>query len=591
MAAHQLDCVAAVRGYLDKALDDVGGMKALLLDEETTPIVSLAASQTDVIGKETFLISRIADRAAAPAPGPGGAEEAKAGAAAAAAAAPKMHHLKAVVLVRASRSSVDALVAHLARPRFKEYHVFFTSFVADSQLAQIAEADEFEVVKQVQEYYADYYAVNPDLFSLNAFRTRELHQPEAYWREAERSAFRRNVDGVLGLLLSLKKRPAVRYSRGSELAKRTAYEVARRMKEDASLFHFQQGSTTPLLLVLDRRDDPVTPLLTQWTYQAMVHELVGITNNRVDMHNVPNVRKENREIVLSCEQDRFFKSSMYLNFGDLGASIKDLVERYRREVGSTREISTIDDMKKFVENYPEFRALSGNVSKHVAVVTELSRLVELRALMEVSETEQELACHADHSGALEAVLRLLDDPHPSDEDRLRLVCLYALRYENGRNQLGTLKSMLRDRAATAKARNRTRAVDALLNHCGSGVRSGDLFGQKGLAQKLASMFGGGLKGVENIYTQHRPVLSEQLEQLAKGKLRTTNYPYVDGSEEKHQDVIVYIVGGVTYEEALAVHTINAAGNGMRVVLGGSSVHNSRSFIDDVLGSDDASASA
>ena len=34
------------------------------------------------------------------------------------------------------------------------------------------------------------------------------------------------------------------------------------------------------MLIVDRRDDPVTPLLAQWTYQAMVHELLGISNNR-----------------------------------------------------------------------------------------------------------------------------------------------------------------------------------------------------------------------------------------------------------------------------------------------------------------------
>jgi hypothetical protein len=34
---------------------------------------------------------------------------------------------------------------------------------------------------------------------------------------------------------------------------------------------------------LDRRNDPVTPLLSQWTYQAMVHELCGITNGRVKL--------------------------------------------------------------------------------------------------------------------------------------------------------------------------------------------------------------------------------------------------------------------------------------------------------------------
>ena len=48
----------------------------------------------------------------------------------------------------------------------------------------------------------------------------------------------------------------------------------------------------PLLLILDRRNDPVTPMLSQWTYQAMVHELLGIQNGRVDLSTVPDIRPE-----------------------------------------------------------------------------------------------------------------------------------------------------------------------------------------------------------------------------------------------------------------------------------------------------------
>jgi hypothetical protein len=48
-------------------------------------------------------------------------------------------------------------------------------------------------------------------------------------------------------------------------------------------------------------------------------------------------------------------------------------------------------MKRFVEEYPEFRKLGGNVSKHVALVGELSRLVGQAKLLEVGEVEQGLA--------------------------------------------------------------------------------------------------------------------------------------------------------------------------------------------------------
>lgn len=48
-------------------------------------------------------------------------------------------------------------------------------------------------------------------------------------------------------------------------------------------------------------------------------------------------------------------------------------------------------MKRFVEEYPEFRRLGGNVSKHVALVGELSRLVDRDKLLEIGEVEQGLA--------------------------------------------------------------------------------------------------------------------------------------------------------------------------------------------------------
>ena len=56
-------------------------------------------------------------------------------------------------------------------------------------------------------------------------------------------------------------------------------------------------------------------------------------------------------------------------------------------------------LQAFVENYPQFRKLSGTVSKHVAVVSELSRIVEQAKLMAVSEVEQDLVTRNDKSAA------------------------------------------------------------------------------------------------------------------------------------------------------------------------------------------------
>lgn len=60
------------------------------------------------------------------------------------------------------------------------------------------------------------------------------------------------------------------------------------MKADPLLWSFSSPTSTTLL-ILDRRDDPLTPLLTPWTYQAMVHQCLGIDKNTVNLKGVAGV--------------------------------------------------------------------------------------------------------------------------------------------------------------------------------------------------------------------------------------------------------------------------------------------------------------
>lgn len=75
------------------------------------------------------------------------------------------------------------------------------------------------------------------------------------------------------------------------------------------------------LLIVDRREDPVTPLLNQWTYQAMVHELIGIKDNRVDLKHLEHLSDEMKEVVLSSIDDSFFRKVLHTNYGELNTEI------------------------------------------------------------------------------------------------------------------------------------------------------------------------------------------------------------------------------------------------------------------------------
>ena len=95
----------------------------------------------------------------------------------------------------------------------------------------------------------------------------------------------------------------------------------------------------------------------------------------------------------------------------------------------------------------------------------------------------------------------------------------------------------------------------------------------------------GLRDVENVYTQHSPRLEATLQNLIKARLKEQQYPFVEGgggtTRDKPQDIIVFIIGGATYEEAKMVAQVNASSPGVRVVLGATKIHNSSTFLEEV----------
>jgi len=114
------------------------------------------------------------------------------------------------------------------------------------------------------------------------------------------------------------------------------------------------------------------------------------------------------------------------------------------------------------------------------------------------------------------------------------------------------------------------------------VTTGDLLSTENMKSFTKKMIKG-MKGVENIYTQHSPLVKEMAEELARGRLRTTQFPYMGTVQlqDRPRDIIIFVVGGATYEESLAIHNLNSALQGVRIVLGSSNIHNFRSFVDDV----------
>lgn len=600
---NSLDGVVVIRHYVDRIVHGNGkcsGMKVLLLDAATTQIVSAVYSQTEILNQKVYLVAALDKHNSS-----NNTDDHHT----------KNSHLKAVCFLRPTPANVDAVCVELLHPRYAEYHLFFSGTLQSGLLRKLAEADaasQQQKVCQVQEFYADFLPANADLWTLQCRHTVSMTvSAGTSWAPKHAVQYERNLQGVCSMLLALKRRPAViRYAAHSPCAEELASDVHETIGAD-ELYHFQRRSTANtsgssnsssnsrgnlLLLILDRRDDPVTPLLSQWTYQAMVHELLGLNNHRVVLRGAPGIAKDLEEVVLSAAEDDFYSANKHSNFGELGEAIQRLLRDYQKQTAqhSTENLNTVADMQQFMDKFPELRSRSHVVSKHVAIMGELARLVQVCSLMDVSQLEQALACQDDHSAHWRELLEKLNSPQVKIPDKLRLGLLYAIRYEASANMHMLQQAM----AKGGVPPDMVQLVPTMLRYGGNAQRGPGLFADShNIMSRMTRNIVGAVAGVDNVYSQHVPLLMDTLQSVVRGKLSLRDYPVVPGSStatgttassSSNQDavipdeILVFMVGGVTYEEGTKVADFNATHKGrVQVVLAGSTIHNSTSFLDEL----------
>ena len=220
-------------------------------------------------------------------------------------------------------------------------------------------------------------------------------------------------------------------------------------------------------------------------------------------------------------------------------------------------------------------------------------------IFEISEQEQNVACQDDPNDQFRSITDLVRSLGATMDplDALRLLMIYTLRYERSRpDRVGELRRFMCD--SVDGLRDNVGLVDTLLQYGGAGVRGSDLFGSGSVLSKLSSQVRRNMNGVSNVFTQHEPHVVSLLDQLARGKLTKAAFPYVGAEppQGRFSTVMVFIVGGATFEEAAKIAAINrgelqlggvgassssstpSAAPPFKVVLGGTTILNSKAFL-------------
>ena len=110
----------------------------------------------------------------------------------------------------------------------------------------------------------DFYAINSDFFEFGIPSVLSLMvNPEKAMDIQDQSDMNRIIDGLFASVMATRTCPLIKYQKQSDISYRIASQLNDRLFSSDYDFTMKetQGSPPTTLLILDRREDPITPLL------------------------------------------------------------------------------------------------------------------------------------------------------------------------------------------------------------------------------------------------------------------------------------------------------------------------------------------
>lgn len=524
--------------YIEDILNDNMGIKAVVTDSETLTVLSLSMTRTELFSHDVIQTAELTEIAHGPVNNIASS-------------------LKCVCILRPTVENVDILISEISRfPHYSRYSIYFTNSVTDDQLHLLAQCDKYALITHIEEVYLDYFPLNTRLFSLNLSSIIDFRKGQACDPLITRIA-----EGLYSSLCSLQMKPLIRYSSGSSQCKTIAQEIATRIQGSP----FGQINTDSVLLILDRRSDPISAILHPWFYIGAIHDLFHIKNNLV---SVPD---KNEPIVFDERHDGFIHDYGCKFLADVGPAIADRMAEAKRLNGLAKQvIRSPDQIAEVVNAATQFQEQFQVAGSHVNLIENINKEVSKSNLLSVSEIEQSLAVADDPSGHFDQIMKIA--PTLPDHLQLRLLLLFTLRYEN--------RASDKHNALRSAFPIHTSLLDAIIKVCGTGKRGpDDVFASRAGLGQLFSDIRMLVEADQKVLDQYHPLLSTILARLKKGQLSGESYPFIGAMKNetmKPSRVVVFYVGGATYSEMRAA--VEASSNGFEIVVGGTTIHNSDSFI-------------
>eukprot|EP00249_Psilotum_nudum_P019849 c27445_g1_i3 orf=1768-3075(-) len=365
--------------------------KVLIMDEVTVKVMSYSCKMADITEEGISLVEDLNKRRQ-PLPA-----------------------LDAVYFIRPTRESVQKFRADMAgrSPLYKRAYVFFSSPVQKDLLQTIkGDMTLLPRIAALREMNLEFLTIDSQAFSTDSERALEQ-------LFGEHSEGTRDFDACISTIAcrlstvfaSLKELPVVRYRAArSALADAGSMTTARDlvptklaaclwdhlMKYKNTLRGFPTTETCELVIV-DRSIDPIAPVIHEWTFDAMCHDLLNMEGNKYVYEITTSTGRAEKKEVLLEEHDPIWVELRHLHIADANLRLSEKMSQFGTKnkaaqirLGSKdgHELST-RDMQKMVQALPQYREQLDKLSLHIDIATKLNDKIKENVLSDIGNLEQD----------------------------------------------------------------------------------------------------------------------------------------------------------------------------------------------------------
>ncbi|KAK0715786.1 Sec1-like protein [Lasiosphaeris hirsuta] len=359
-------------------------------------------------------------------------------------------------------------------------------------------------------------------------------------------------------------------------------------------FPRQTGRPQGVLLITDRSMDLMAPLIHEFTYQAMAHDLLPLNElPKVTFHmtiNEGTATAEEKDMEIT-EADKVWVENRHRHMKDTIDKLMGDFQRFLQQnpnfTDQNQDTTSLNAIRDMMAGLPQFQQMKEAYSLHLTMAQEAMNVFQRHKLPDIASTEQTLATGVDEDfrkpkNVLDQVVRLLDDEAITKSDRLRLIALYVLYRD------GVIEEDIRRLLAHASLPPSDEKIITNLAVLGAQPTRP----LKGFRQPPPPLFPINTKTAaqdeEYALSRFEPAVKHMLEELCRGQLDHAVFPHtvppanpnedvvIQGSlrtagaprwasanrrqAENRQRIIVFVAGGATFSEARACYEVSEKQN-------------------------------